>query len=57
MPSPAKSIKFDINSYFQQLKEQKIPLQETFVIKEDTSAKTKTTEDQSQTGGVSMKFS
>ena len=57
MPSPAKSIKFDINSYFQQLKEQKIPLQETFVIKEDTSAKTKTTEDQSQTGGVSLKFS
>ena len=57
MVTPARSIRFDINAYFQQLKEQRSPLQETYFLKKDTSARTKTTDDQTQRDAISQKFS
>ena len=55
--SPARPIRFDINAYFQQLKEQRTPLQETYFLKEGTSARTRTTDDLTQKDALSQKFS
>ena len=55
--SPTKSFRFDINGYFKGIKEEKSPKQECYFLKDDKSARTRNTEDNSQREGVSQKFS
>jgi hypothetical protein len=54
--SPSKVLKFDINGYFQSLKSTHSPKQELYFLKENVSARTKTTEDNSFKDTLSQRF-
>lgn len=55
-PSPPKSHKFDINSYFKSVKEEYTLKPSQFYPNEEKSVGTKNTEDNSQKDTASLKY-